>query len=698
MAVDPNNLDITTIPDLPNGAFSLLNYIAQSNPAGLMTKGTQADFATFISPYVAAVGGSGFVPVSTNVLPTPAGSNSYSIVTNGTYTQSGQPNLVVNGNFNIISWDGTNWDLIEEINLNLSNYPTLDQAALKVNIPEDTIQEIGIQNAGPDSDNTNSFEVYKTNTACISPINGFVLELVLYIQTPGTFYASIIEPFDGGCFVIETLPMFTETGTGYKGYAVNKPIKKGQALALGGGVGTATIAFNTSGAVSTNRLVQYRVSGNPIYLGAGSFYTLFYTIKEFLSTGLDDFITAKTLPLELDKLATTENISDKSIPVGYKGSYSSTLAISNQQIITTDQLAAFNGIAKVIELNMDQAGTITFSIGLLDQNNFWVEDRSLTATVAVGLNQLTLNIELLKGQRIAIKGPMPTIRVKTGYGAYWKSTSVGYGSALQRITTSTIVFGYDLFEIYETPFAKVSDLNALESEIDSLKEKTALVRSFPSGFKFRLVCDDDGANLRAEATGSTMAVLGNSITQHPITSYWWGVWGMAASERSKDFVHVLETRMKLSEPSATVTPLNIAAWEQDRTTFNLSTINSTISGKDYIVIRLGENVSDLTNYQSDIEALINHCKTVNPTATILTTGNFWSSTPKDNIMKAAALSTGAQYIDLTGLDTPENESYIGAIVKGDDGFNHTVDNSGVAIHPGDLGMQRIADRIFNAIF
>lgn len=35
-------------------------------------------------------------------------------------------------------------------------------------------------------------------------------------------------------------------------------------------------------------------------------------------------------------------------------------------------------------------------------------------------------------------------------------------------------------------------------------------------------------------------VLGNSITLHGECSYWWGEWGMAASSRDKDFVHLVE--------------------------------------------------------------------------------------------------------------------------------------------------------------
>lgn len=120
MAIDPQNIDVTTVANLPTGAFSLVNLLVQSNPQGLMTKNTQSNFAAFIAPYVAAIGSSGYVNVTSNALPTPSGNNSFSLVGKGTFTHSGG-NVTANGDLNIIYWNGTLWSLAKEISIDLSD-------------------------------------------------------------------------------------------------------------------------------------------------------------------------------------------------------------------------------------------------------------------------------------------------------------------------------------------------------------------------------------------------------------------------------------------------------------------------------------------------------------------------------------------------------------------------------------------------
>lgn len=175
---------------------------------------------------------------------------------------------------------------------------------------------------------------------------------------------------------------------------------------------------------------------------------------------------------------------------------------------------------------------------------------------------------------------------------------------------------------------------------------------------------------------------------------------MAASSREKDYVHIFESKVRASNPKFSARGAWIVNWEKNHETFNLSALDTLFSDKpDLIVLRMGENVTVLKNFQRSCERLITYIKSKNPGARIFITGLFWkTSTSKETILKTAAQVTGIKYIDFTGLDTVENKSYVGAAVQGDDGLEHKIDKADVANHPSDNGHRAIADRLFEYIF
>lgn len=122
MAINPENIDTVTLPELDTLSLQLNNFIAHSGVNGRLGKATLQSFATFIAPFVTAVGGTGFVPITSNALPDPVNNPAYSIVPSGTYTQPGESSLILTSDFNIINWNGTTWSLASGINIDLSGY------------------------------------------------------------------------------------------------------------------------------------------------------------------------------------------------------------------------------------------------------------------------------------------------------------------------------------------------------------------------------------------------------------------------------------------------------------------------------------------------------------------------------------------------------------------------------------------------
>jgi lysophospholipase L1-like esterase len=219
-------------------------------------------------------------------------------------------------------------------------------------------------------------------------------------------------------------------------------------------------------------------------------------------------------------------------------------------------------------------------------------------------------------------------------------------------------------------------------------------------------CDDDHYNI---------LFIGNSITRHEITSYWWSDGrGMAATSQDTDYVHQTEKLLPdklhgLKPVAETVNgyAFNYSVWEtnaHDRAQTYPVMDKFMTEGKelDVVVLQLGENVSDAntdgSTYESDYAELIQHIKEKAPNAQIVTVGDFWADDTKDAVKKSAAEEAGVTYVDLSEIqDNPNYEAGMGTIVEGDDGKEHEIEHSGVAKHPGDTGMKWIAERIVEAI-
>ncbi|MHB0956636.1 MAG: outer membrane protein assembly factor BamB family protein [Pirellulaceae bacterium] len=192
--------------------------------------------------------------------------------------------------------------------------------------------------------------------------------------------------------------------------------------------------------------------------------------------------------------------------------------------------------------------------------------------------------------------------------------------------------------------------------------------------------------------------LGNSITLHGPAEHlgWSGNWGMAASQADKDYVHLLIARLKdaaQGEPQVMVS--NVADFERQYATFDVATgLRKAIELEaDVILIAVGENVpalatpDDQTAYQNAFVKLLTALRRT-PQQVIFVRSTFWAEPIRNQCMAAACRQTGDVFIDLSGLDSDE-----GNFARSERDFEH----AGVAGHPGDKGMQAIADGIWRAI-
>jgi GDSL-like Lipase/Acylhydrolase family len=195
-----------------------------------------------------------------------------------------------------------------------------------------------------------------------------------------------------------------------------------------------------------------------------------------------------------------------------------------------------------------------------------------------------------------------------------------------------------------------------------------------------------------------LLVLGNSITAHgPVPGIGWhGDWGMAASSADKDFVHVLAAQLgKAAGGQVKFMARNIADFERGHPSYDIAPgMKDELAFKpDLVVVAIGENVPDLASDEAKTkyrEAMVRLLKTLheNSPCTIIVRSCFWANPAKDELMREAAEQTGDTYVDVSALGPdPANAAR----------SERKVENDGVAGHPGDRGMQALADALFAAI-
>lgn len=189
--------------------------------------------------------------------------------------------------------------------------------------------------------------------------------------------------------------------------------------------------------------------------------------------------------------------------------------------------------------------------------------------------------------------------------------------------------------------------------------------------------------------------LGNSITRHEPKSEigWENDWGMAASKRENDYVHVTVRLLEEKLGKVNYCVANCGEWEMNY--YKDELLSEWKEARDFcadiVVVRLGENIFNVRDKFAEYplaphyEKLIEYFSS-NPKAKVIVTGLFWKSPQIEEAIEKVVVEKGYAYAPLNDLSEKEENMAIGK-------FWH----NGVAMHPGDLGMQRIAERIVKAL-
>lgn len=192
-------------------------------------------------------------------------------------------------------------------------------------------------------------------------------------------------------------------------------------------------------------------------------------------------------------------------------------------------------------------------------------------------------------------------------------------------------------------------------------------------------------------------IVGNSITRHnPKEDIgWFGDWGMAASCADKDYVHILHKNLTEYYGSVSTCVAQMSTWEVAEHSVKEQVLLNNFRaaaefGADVLVFRIGENIdvnkTSVCELEKDFAHLVSFLGGEKEGVQVLITGLFWPGPVREGILKSMAEEKGYLYVPLDDLGLDASMTAIGL-------FEHT----GVAGHPGDLGMRHIAGRIMDKL-
>lgn len=256
------------------------------------------------------------------------------------------------------------------------------------------------------------------------------------------------------------------------------------------------------------------------------------------------------------------------------------------------------------------------------------------------------------------------------------------------------------YKLYSDNFTTMMQnvLSALESGGSTESEKLNL-RS-PDGDKYGLMITPTNALGTFKYVPDNMLIMGNSLVfgfSHGDESF-----GMAATSGENDFsYHVIEA-IKEYNADVNVNKLYSSPFEHADTmetaqTFLTENTAAWSADLDLVIIEMGDNVNTdakRTVFAQSFPLLLNNIRTQCPKARVICVGIWFNNDTVYRIMTENAIKYGCEFVDIRAIRSSKTEGELGATVYFKDGTTTTV-TEGRATHPGNLGMELIADAIIN---
>lgn len=377
-----------------------------------------------------------------------------------------------------------------------------------------------------------------------------------------------------------------------------------------------------------------------------------------------------------------------------------------------------DGILKNLEVFAPSTGNYKFSVGKIDQNQLIVSRTDYQFALNAGYNIIDL-----EPQQIGIDNGFRLFAELSTLGIYQPDSSHQrmFTSLIQDNSHSTTNANYSGYIMYSDdvllPFKyevceksvdkkistlknSINDVNLSVSNVEASLGNINLVS--PGGKKFGISVDDSGNLTTFSLVANKVLIMGNSLTLAG------GQIGMAASNPSSDYYSLVKNKLMTVNPKVIVKPrLGAGQWESETTSAGRQKVFDEIISPqldpdtDVMIIELIDNINTddkKATFEADAETLIKNIKNKAPKARVFWVARWFADDSLLSELKEACQVAGATQIDITDIARmSDTKSFIGAKRTGEDGTTWTVKSSGEAAHPGDKGMQLIADRVSEAI-
>ena len=263
--------------------------------------------------------------------------------------------------------------------------------------------------------------------------------------------------------------------------------------------------------------------------------------------------------------------------------------------------------------------------------------------------------------------------------------------------------GYQIYMVTKQGSEKIasvygaSENSYIVKDLKSDATYSFKIRAFNNTNEYGEFSETVSVSLHKPVTEFNYFAIGNSITRHGVCDYWWNDdGGMAASTVEKDYVHRIISHLEEEYDEVNAFSYNFSRWE--KTTERAETLkylNPYLDPElDLVTVQLSENAANLETFEEDFDELVKYIREKAPKAQVIIIDDFWVAGDKADIKKRVASLNGLAFADLSSIKgNPDYQCGLGTVVYDPEGGSHIVEHKGVAGHPGDLGMEYIANAV-----